>query len=90
MGLLKQVERLERIVDLGSDKNLEPSADLRRECRRILDEFCNRPTPTVQDKIEWLRDLVQRNDSVEEPWKFLNEWANRELAALEAQVAEIQ
>ena len=90
MSLLGRIERLEKTVGEGLEQSLEVSDEFREAMSRLLKEIRNRPPPTIYEQIAELRDRIKRNEAIEEPWKFLDEWSREELARLEAEVAKLQ
>lgn len=90
-SLLGKLERLEKIATAREKgEALEPDPLLVAEFCRILDEVAARPEPTIHEWIAWLRERIKKNETVEEPEKFLDEWCREELARLEAEVAKLQ
>ncbi len=89
MSLISRLERLEKNIGNG-EQDLGLSQELAEELARIITEASNRPEPTIHERIAWLRDLIKRNETIEEPWKFMDEWARAELVRLEAEVAKLQ
>lgn len=91
MSLLSKLERLEKMAtNRDKSKALEPSPELLVELGRILDEVIARPEPTIHEEIAWLQQTIKENETIDEPWKFLDPWCRAELARLEAELAKLQ
>ncbi len=89
MSLISRLERLEKNIGNG-EQDLGLSQELAEELGRIITEASNRPQQTIQEQIAWLRETIKQNETIEEPWKFMDEWARAELVRLEAEVAKLQ
>ena len=90
MTLETKIARLEKALvaqqDLGA--NLQLSPELIQHLGDLLKGIAARPEPTIYEYIAELRDRIKRNETLEEPWKFLDEWSREELARLEAMVLQ--
>ena len=90
MSLLSKLEKLERTVSSRHEADsFELSPELSEFAIRLLHEISTRPEPTIHEQIAELRDRIKRNESIEEPWKFLDEWSREELARLEARAPKL-
>ncbi len=90
MTLLSKIERLEKIATAWKKgEALEPDPVLVAEACRILTEISARPEPTIHEQIAELRERIKRNETLEEPWKFLDGRSREELARLEAEAAKL-
>jgi len=89
MSLISRLERLEKNIGNG-EQDLGLSQELAEELGRIITEASNRPQQTIQEQMAWLRETIKQNETIEEPWKFMDEWARAELVRLEAEVAKLQ
>ncbi len=74
----------------NGEQDLGLSQELAEELGRIITEASNQPQQTIQEQIAWLRETIKQNETIEDPWKFMDEWARQELARLEAEVGKLQ
>ena len=91
MTLETKIARLEKALVAQQDlaANLQLSPESIQYIGDLLKGIAERPEPTIHEQIAELRDRIKRNETIEEPWKFLDEWSREELARLEAEAVKL-